>query len=169
MPDTPTTVRVILCLTSQAKTRVQVNLAYLMQQLSSPLLPIPEDNLDSFKALMPELLYQNLMKQYLVKFSKEAQELSPRMIEAVDTWAEQAFHAKYVARVKKVMGEVPTSAEQSTLYGRSSASASSTAKRSRHCTQPHNIRSGQATDDQKWLLHLLVCRLSQLLYTVHGR
>ncbi len=105
-----------------------------MQQLCSLLLPIPEENLDSFKALMPEPLYQDLMKQYLVQNSNEARKLSPRVIEAIDTWAEQGFHAKYVTPVKKVMGEVPTSAEQSTWYGRSSASAStsSTAKRSRH-------------------------------------
>ncbi len=132
MPETPTTVRVILCLTSQAKTRVQVNLAYLMQQLSNPLLPIPEVNIDTFNALMPEPLYMTLMKQYLVRSSREARELTPRMVEAIDTWAEMAFHAKFVTSVKKAMGEVPTSAEQSTWFGSSSASTGSTAKRSKH-------------------------------------
>ncbi len=103
-----------------------------MQQLSSPLLPIQDENLDSCKGLMPEPLYLDLMKKYIVQDKQEARKLTPRMIEAIDTWAEQEFHSKLVTPAKKVMCEVPTSAEQSTSYRMSSATTSSTAKRSRH-------------------------------------
>ncbi len=132
MPDTPTTVRVIMCLTSQTKARVQVNFAYLMQQLSQPLSPIPVVNFDPFTALMPEPLYMTLMKQYLVQSPSESRALKPHMVEAINSWAEMSFRAKFVTTVKKAMGEVPTSAEQSTSFGRSSASTGSTAKRSKH-------------------------------------
>ncbi len=88
---------------------------YLMWQRSCPWLPIQNENLDSFKALMPEPLYLDLMKQYLVQNHKEAHEITPCIIEAIDIWAEQAFHSKFVVPVKKVMGENIFSAEQNNL------------------------------------------------------
>ncbi len=68
----------------------------------------------------------------MVKQFQEARALTPLMVRAVAKWVEQEFAAKNVSPVKHAMGEVPTSGEQSTRFGTSSASTASTAKRSRH-------------------------------------
>ncbi len=109
-----------------------VNFAYLMQPLRCTLEPMHDEVPDSFTALMPEPLYLELIRKYLVRHHYETRTLDYQMVRAMADWVEQDFDARLVAPVKSAMGEVPTSVTQRTHHGTSSASTASTAKRSRH-------------------------------------